>query len=262
MTEKEKKVIELYKSGFSHRQVAEKIGISRSGTYYILKKYNIDTNRSNDFYDKRTYKMDDNYFNKIDDEHKAYWLGFLYADGYNHEERGVVSLTLQSQDLHILEQFKKDIQYDGNFVIDRGYVRLSLNSQQVSRDLAQHGCTHRKTFTLTYPDFLPKNLHSHFIRGYFDGDGSIWYDKQSKSYRIQVIGTESVLKGIVQHLDIHLNRLIPVVSNEYTYRLNYSGNYNVSNIMSRIYKDSTVHLERKHKRYENMVNMMKHRVAL
>ena len=37
---------------------------------------------------KRKYNVNEQYFSDIDSPEKAYWLGFLSADGYVHQERG------------------------------------------------------------------------------------------------------------------------------------------------------------------------------
>ena len=40
------------------------------------------------------YDRNSNVFEKIDTEEKAYWLGFLYADGYINEEHNFITLVL------------------------------------------------------------------------------------------------------------------------------------------------------------------------
>ena len=62
------------------------------------------------------YSYDSNFFEKIDSEAKAYWLGFLYADGYIHRnyKNGKIKsmsleLSLKSEDRAHLENFLRDI---------------------------------------------------------------------------------------------------------------------------------------------------------
>lgn len=54
-------------------------------------------------------KCDDFYFHVIDTEHKAYWLGFLYADGFVDKNRNRISLALNSNDEHHILKFISDI---------------------------------------------------------------------------------------------------------------------------------------------------------
>ena len=56
---------------------------------------------------KRKYSIDDNYFSKIDNQNKAYILGFMYADGAVYPRRA--KLDLQIDDLYILEQIQKEM---------------------------------------------------------------------------------------------------------------------------------------------------------
>ena len=52
-------------------------------------------------------KINKNFFNKIDTEEKAYFLGFLYADGYNNTDRNSVALSLKEDDKEILEKYSE-----------------------------------------------------------------------------------------------------------------------------------------------------------
>ena len=62
-------------------------------------------------------------------------------------------------------------------------------------DLIKQGCVPNKSLILTFPNKyqVPKNLINHFIRGYFDGDGSIYEYSKTHAGSISFIGTESVL---------------------------------------------------------------------
>lgn len=42
------------------------------------------------------------YFENIDTEEKAYWLGFLYADGYVNANEDKIELCLAEKDFHHL----------------------------------------------------------------------------------------------------------------------------------------------------------------
>lgn len=57
----------------------------------------------------RKYEIDENYFDIIDSEHKAYTLGFLYADGYNNEKKNIVKISLMEDDIDILKQIREPI---------------------------------------------------------------------------------------------------------------------------------------------------------
>jgi len=158
---------------------------------------------------KRLYKLDENYFEKIDTEEKAYWLGFIYADGFiTKRKQGQNILGITLHEIEPLEKFTKAISTNKpirSYISNSKYKKNSVEyktaivSNKVVQDLESHGVVERKTFTLKFPK-LPENLTSHFIRGYFDGDGSVF---ECKSYRktlvhlgITICGTESFLKDL------------------------------------------------------------------
>ncbi len=84
-------VIERYKNGESARVISKSFGISPPSIYGLLKRRSIERRTYSET--SRKYSLNETYFNNIDCQEKAYFLGFLYADGYNNEERGVVELS-------------------------------------------------------------------------------------------------------------------------------------------------------------------------
>lgn len=127
---------------------------------------------------KRIYDFNDDYFETIDSEDKAYFLGLLFADGNIYTARNRVQITLANEDSYILKAFANCIRYTGKLYIDREkYSKLILPSKKMCEDLTKLGCTPNKSLTLQFPTKVPKELIHHFIRGFFDGDGSITYGK-------------------------------------------------------------------------------------
>lgn len=45
-------------------------------------------------------------------------------------------------------------------------------------DLSKHGCVPNKSLILKFPTTLPNELVNDFIRGYFDGDGSVYINNK------------------------------------------------------------------------------------
>jgi len=122
------------------------------------------------------------------------------------------------------------------------------------------GCTNHKTHTLKFPETLDKNLIHHMIRGYFDGDGCIWCDKQNH-YHIQFDGNLDFIIGVenffIKKLNVikkenfgkrHRNR------NDNIIVLRYGGNNIVSTIYGLLYHDATYFLERKQNKFLLAIN--------
>lgn len=62
-------------------------------------------------------------------------------------------------------------------MIGKEYSRIQISSKTLTADLLKLGCTPRKSLTLKFPNdgiFKSNDLIRHFIRGYFDGDGSVF----------------------------------------------------------------------------------------
>src|SRR5574344_1615310 len=170
--------------------------------------------RGNEFTAKK-YFCNDDYFNVIDTEEKAYWLGFIAADGYiSKKDNGcdVVGIALVSTDKNHLEKFSKAVEFTGDIktysagVSDyssNDYCRIIITSKNMSADLRKHGIKYNKSLIMNFDDLdFSKEWTSCFVRGYFDGNGCITYSMHPKyhdrRYAIKICGTKSMLRGIEQ----------------------------------------------------------------
>jgi hypothetical protein len=126
-------------------------------------------------------------FNNIDTEEKAYWLGFIYADGTNGKNNNLFRISLSIKDEQHILLFKKCIESEHKITYAEtndpfGYgggevyksAILSISSKEISQALKKLGINGNKTTYSQLPQ-IDEKFWSHFIRGYFDGDGSITY---------------------------------------------------------------------------------------
>lgn len=179
--QEKQELVEKYKAGnFTCTDLAKIYNISREAVGGLLKRRHILIN-NNQSQLQRKYTLDESYFDEINTEAKAYFLGLLYADGYNNEERNCVQISLQEQDKEILELFNKEIKSNRPLLFlnlkkynknNQNCYRLSISSVKISKRLKELGCLQKKSFKIIFPTFLREDLIRHFIRGYFDGDGS------------------------------------------------------------------------------------------
>ena len=141
-------------------------------------------------------RFDNSIFDVIDTEEKAYWLGFIYADGSisshkeNQKKNYNFELSLQYSDVEHLQKFARFIKLD---YVPTSYnstcngkthkrCRITFRNKHFWERLNDLGCTPNKSLTLKFPDnsiFINQNLIIHFIRGYFDGDGCITYSNHN-----------------------------------------------------------------------------------
>lgn len=131
--------------------------------------------------DTRMYYMNFNYFEKIDSPDKSYFLGVIASDGcvYNRKNhQGMLSFKFHIQEKDIIDNFLYWTNSNYKPAIYDNKIDLQINSNKIVNDLKRYNIVNRKTWMYEpYP--LTNELMWHFLRGYFDGDGSIYYIKNS-----------------------------------------------------------------------------------
>ena len=149
--------------------------IKRNHIKEIALKYGTDPTKFKKYIISKGHSLDTaNYhiFDSIDNEEKAYWLGFLFADGYVSLKTNLIELSLQLNDKNHLEKFKLFISAKQNITEDSFRCRITISNKHLKETLINLGCTPQKSNNIRFPK-IDKNLYPYFIRGYFDGDGSI-----------------------------------------------------------------------------------------
>ena len=237
----------------------------------ILQEHNIHvrTHRESKF----QYPFNENYFDNIDTPDKAYFLGFIYADGFiikNHEKgRGHDILGITLAETEPLEKINRYIECDKpifSFIQD-GYkedsqkYRLIFPSDHLVKSLEKWGCTERKTFTIKFPTFLPEDLVHHFIRGYFDGDGSVFRHivknngKEYNNLGVTICGTESFLTDLICAAKLPENGLYKEYRRETDCcEIKLASNIRCLNFYHYMYNDAKdLFLTRKRKKFENFI---------
>lgn len=270
-SEIEERIIELYKSGINSENM-KPYGIKENSVTIlsILKRNGIKINPEL----RRKYKIRDDFLDNIDCQEKAYFLGFMFADGNVHKTLEQFKITLHNQDIDILYKFCK-LLFSGEeypIYMDRKYPTLNISNKKLSLRLNELGCVPNKTFVTKYPDWVTKELAPHFIRGIFDGDGC--FSISNNKAVIDITGTEELVKSIGDHLvnegiiEIYsLDKKKNCKNNIRALRIN--AKKSVLGFLNYIYENSTIHLDRKYNKfkdnydfltnplYVNMVNNLK-----
>lgn len=150
---------------------------------------------------RRIHDVNDNYFSE-ENHNMAYLLGFLASDGTIRKNDNSVKIGLSSVDRDFLLTIKKEIGYQGeltDYITSNGFSvsELRFTSKQIKADLAKYNIVPNKTFIYTFPKNLKREYWIDFIRGYFDGDGSV-STASSEAIRWQVCSANpDVLNTIV-----------------------------------------------------------------
>lgn len=207
------------------------------------------------------YKINQQFFDVIDSEEKAYFLGLLFADGHNNTKDGVVLIDLQKGDEMILQTFTdllqpdKPIKFYENTYSIKGRFRMSIANRHISNKLLELGMVHNKSEKLKEVNNIPEHLIHHFVRGYFDGNGSIGIFGKVKNVEFSICSTKEFLEYIqcilIKNCNLnkvkfgkrHKNR----ESN--SYHLKYTGKFSCQRIRDWLYKDSKIYLNRKYYKF-------------
>ena len=251
ITEKEcELIVQLYSECNSLSMIGKKLNLSKPTVAYHLRAKNT-VMKNQLFYNK--YTFNNKFFDKIDSEVKAYFLGYLYADGYNDEKRNKVVFGQAEKDKESVQKFKDALNATHPISVEKrkgnrqSFYKITISSKYFSQALKNQGCQNAKTFNLTFPDLAPE-LVNHFIRGYFDGDGSIWFTAEGKP-RMSITGLDTFLldlqKVLVQECNVNLTKLACRRNNTIK-EIRYGGVNNIKKISDYLYKDATIYLERKY----------------
>ncbi len=273
-------IINLYKEYNNADKVAEILNLNNGNAVRRILKAN------GLILTARKYFIDENYFETIDNEEKAYWLGFLAADGTirlrhggaEKKKRGSsIVLKLANKDEDHLKKFAKVFGGDSRITYQRDYTktrkgnesysdncRVSINSNKLVEDIMNKGVIPRKSFTLDKPNIDPI-WYSHFIRGYFDGNGSVGFKlKESKRGDREFVidrlnlSVATVADDFKAWFIDHFNSLDIGFSATGKYEMGFKNTKSAYRFFTYVYKDATIFLERKYEIATEFIKYYEH----
>ena len=252
----DKDIIPKYNQGISLSKLAKEYNTSIPTLSKKLKERGIQiTNRQN------LVKFNENVFDSIDTEEKAYWLGFIFADGYISSRDYSFELSLSSVDTEHLVKFNKFVQHQKNNVKigtqkckDKEFTRCrwGIVNKHLWNVLNNYGCTPRKSNTLLFPNieiFKDESLIIPFIRGYFDGDGCL--TNRLHKPKASFVGTAQFLTVLKEYLikySINTGKLVIDPREEFTRTLIISQS-DVFKFLHLIYDNAIIYLDRKYNKF-------------
>lgn len=262
--EQKDEIVRLYtKEKLSTPKIGKIMGCSYNKICHILDEFGIQRVNNG----VRKYKINEEYFDCIDTPNKAYILGLMCADGCNFPPKHTAFISLQESDVDLLKQIRTELNSDqpiriidqSNRCSENNYsynnmCTLNMYSAHICRSLEKLGVVRNKSLILEFP-IISSELYSHFIRGYFDGDGSLYQyvkNENNKSIRITFTSTEKFcekLKEILENtLGIYCGMYDASCHNGVTRVLSITGSASVK-VLDWMYKDAELYLQRKYDRY-------------
>lgn len=262
MTYPEDKIIQDYLSkAMFIKDICKKYNISDYIFNKILKRNKIEKYDPHFMYPQNQvkFRVKEDFFEKETSE-MAYVLGFIAAGGTVRKKTNEIKITVAKKDAELLEKFKKliggrDIKF---YQTANGYdcATWFFTSKKIKDKLAEYNIVPNKTFSFVFPKNLKKEYWVDFIRGYFDGDGSI-STAGSNAIRWQLCSaTEDVLEVIRTFFEEEYG--IPKVSILTTqkkhplYYMQYSST-STRKIYNVLYYKNCLCLERKRKKFEELL---------
>lgn len=233
------------------KSLASEFNVQPQAIRNLLRKMNVEIINKK----IRNYPRNSNYFTNIDSSEKAYWLGFMYADGTVSSKTNTIALGLKDQE-HV-EKFKQAIGAYNNkisVVTDNRFSQpcimydFSIRDSQLHDDLIAWGCVSNKSYVeeLRMPNINSEYIWD-FLRGFFDGDGCITWSKNNNRYTISWTGNKYFLQDIRKLCQKDKVSIEQNVKSKITYQFRLSGQQDVLRILTNMYKNATIDtvLERK-----------------
>ncbi len=240
----------LYDSGCSLAKISGIYGVSAP-----LVSQNIANKRSQKE-TSRKYALNQEFFDDLTKESSAYFFGFLMADGCNSLSKGI-SWVIQSRDSYIMQSFKKEIGYGGPISVTstqgREYHRLHIVCVDLAEKLNSLGLVPRKSKILKFPQTIPPQSMHHFVRGFFDGNGSIWI---SNGYpALTFLSAPEFCKGL--HTEL-LNRGIETKFQKHKmiFQVRISNRPMIKKLFVWMYQDATLFLRRKQEKFTEAMTQL------
>lgn len=249
-------IIQLYESGIGCFKLSKQFNTAETSIIRLLRKNNIEIREL-----EPTYSVNETFFENVDNENTAYTLGMLVGDG-NVEAKGCFRLALTDKD--IVYQIRDILKYTGPIHTPpiRGKAKkqqylLCVGKKKMYNDLLNLGCGHNKTYNLKFPskDIVPREMLHHYIRGFFDADGSITLACNNPN--VSFIATRDFVEGIQRCLSEILGIPGSVFraskgANPIITILRFGGRHQIAKFSDWLYQDATIFLDRKFQRFREL----------
>lgn len=256
-TEDEVEFLKENASTMSSKDIGQELGRTQSSVSHYARRHDISLEKDHSVYSdkisksKRRYDFDEGFFSR-DNSEAYYWAGALEADGCVRE-RGpnshTIKLHISKDDRTWLEKFKEALKAEHPIREDGDFIRLKIYSDKMFKDLGKIGIVPRKTYKNITPN-VPKEYIYDYIRGVFDGDGSI-NKKTSKKWdevNISFANSEAVCKWMKEKLPFHCS-FYPVKHSDVAWRLDIAADEYIEKFANLVYDDANYYMDRKHDKF-------------
>ena len=173
------------------------------------------------------YKINHKFFEEWN-PNSAYIIGFFAADGCVEPNLNRISCELSIKDYDHLFNIKNIMNSENPICLKktRNSCSLYIHNKKMVNDIINKGIIPNKTTRIKLPN-VPDQYINDFIRGYIDGDGSIWYN--GNSIKLQILGNINFIQEIcnkissLYNINGHIYEHNKSTGTKNCYRLIYNG---------------------------------------
>lgn len=214
---------------------------------------------------KEGFMKDIDIFQSGWNEFNAQFFGLIMSDGCLRKEgrnKTAQAIRLSLKDIAFIDELHKQICIGNKVQFDSrgaGSATIKYRNSNSINFMMQNGLTEAKSLTLQFPKNIPDEQLHHFIRGFFDGDGSIVARPTKYNTYFQVSIT-SGSQNFLQSLQLVLKEKQNIDSQIYidgrstnkSYYLRITKQKEIQKFKNMIYRDATICLDRKYQKFTQM----------
>ena len=259
--------------GVPHKEIAKYFNVTLSSVENKIRRLGISKKLCGNL----------NFFENINTEEKAYWLGFIYADGYVicNPSSGNYELGIELNSIDIGHLYKFNSVFDNYYKVTSkakdkkclerlngkkqdgilNMCTIRVYSKKIVFDLIRNGVVQNKTNSHIFPKIENEDLFFHFLRGYIDGDGSYTYSKVKTSSgrviaypRVNITGNNKECFEYISNRLKSYHILSSINKDGNNYKLEIRNRNSVREIIYRLFNNHSICLDRKLKKVNEFIN--------
>lgn len=267
--EQESEICIKYKNGCSLAYLGCLYDIHATSILGILERHGISRRQTKEI----QHYVNDSFFDDLSSEYPAYFFGLLYADGNVKDSKyPTISISLQECDKPLLERLNNIVENERSLYMQnrddnpnhKDQYILLMYSYHMRDVLVSYGMVPCKSLIKKFPKVVlesSEDVQRNFIRGYFDGNGTIGYYQRSNRKKGQFVYVAAIVStyAVVYNIQLLLTKYLNIASyihrqkNVHVVKIN--NKKDVITFMQWLYKDSTIYMERKYKKYLEICNL-------
>ena len=241
------------------QKIGEICAVERFHVFRLMRKYGFESRTRPEAWKHRgtddVYEINEDFFHNWSKE-MAYILGLILTDGNISDDNNQVKITIK--DVELLEKIRTKLESNHKIKYLKAYgtYQFGFARKKMSDRLFELGITSNKSLKVKFPE-VPDEFLSHFIRGVFDGDGSVFYEPRSRTYPLRVSFTSgskafmTILEGKLHlHAGLSKRNIYERLQKRMSYYIRYSHKDSLK-FFDYIYADAdeSMWLERKHRKF-------------